>query len=88
MKISLNWIKEFVDIPAKYSPKELAELLTLRTCEVEGYEDQGRGPHLGHDRFPNRDRALPVQVLACQGVRRDLKRSDIGSITRFQKKSG
>ncbi len=43
MKISLNWIKEFVDIPAKYSPKELAELLTLRTCEVEGYEDQGRG---------------------------------------------
>lgn len=40
MKISLNWIKDFVDIPAKYSAKELAELLTLRTCEVEGYEDQ------------------------------------------------
>lgn len=43
MKISLNWIKEFVDIPTKYSPKHLADLLTLRTCEVEGYEDQGRG---------------------------------------------
>lgn len=43
MKISLNWIKEFVDIPTKYSAKQLAELLTLRTCEVEGYEDQGRG---------------------------------------------
>ena len=27
MKISLNWIKEFVKIPAKYSAKELAELL-------------------------------------------------------------
>lgn len=40
MKISLNWIKQFVDIPSKYSAKELAELLTLRTCEVEGYEDQ------------------------------------------------
>ena len=43
MKISLNWIKEFVNIPAKYSTKELAELLTLRTCEVEGFEDQARG---------------------------------------------
>ncbi|MEK9132935.1 MAG: phenylalanine--tRNA ligase subunit beta, partial [Patescibacteria group bacterium] len=40
MKISLNWIREFVDIPAKYSTKELAELLTLRTCEVEGFEDE------------------------------------------------
>ncbi|MFA6521087.1 MAG: phenylalanine--tRNA ligase subunit beta [Candidatus Gracilibacteria bacterium] len=43
MKISLNWIKDYVDIPAKYSAKELAELLTLRTCEVEGFEDQARG---------------------------------------------
>lgn len=40
MKISLNWIKKFVDVPAKYSAKELAELLTLRTCEVEGFEDE------------------------------------------------
>lgn len=40
MKISLNWIKEFTDLPSKYSAKELAGLLTLRTCEVEGYEEQ------------------------------------------------
>lgn len=40
MKISLNWIKEFVDVPAKYSAKHLAELLTMRTCEAEGYEDE------------------------------------------------
>lgn len=40
MKISLDWIKEFVEIPKKLSAKELAELLTLRTCEVEGFEDQ------------------------------------------------
>lgn len=40
MKISLNWIREFVNIPAKYSAKELAELLTVRTCEVEGFEDE------------------------------------------------
>lgn len=39
MKISLNWIREFVDIPAHLSTKELSELLTLRTCEVEGHEE-------------------------------------------------
>lgn len=39
MKISLNWIRKFVNVPKK-SARELAELLTLRTCEVEGWEDQ------------------------------------------------
>ncbi len=43
MKISLNWLRDFVDIPEKYTPEYLAELLTLRTCEVEGFENQGRG---------------------------------------------
>lgn len=40
MKISLNWIREFVNIPTKYSAQELAKLLTIRTCEVEGFEDE------------------------------------------------
>lgn len=40
MKVSLNWIKEFMDIPPKYSAAQLAELLTLRTCEVEAHEDE------------------------------------------------
>ncbi len=40
MKISLNWIRQFVDIPTSLSAHQLAELLTLRTCEVEGFEDQ------------------------------------------------
>lgn len=39
MKISLNWIREFVDIPRSYTPAKLSELLTLRTCEVEGFEE-------------------------------------------------
>lgn len=43
MKISLNWIKDFVDIPSKYTPKQLAELLTLRTAEVEEYHNQAKG---------------------------------------------
>ncbi|MBI4995265.1 phenylalanine--tRNA ligase subunit beta [Candidatus Peregrinibacteria bacterium] len=40
MRISLNWIKKFGCVPAKYSAKCLAELLTLRTAEVEGFEDE------------------------------------------------
>lgn len=35
MKISLNWIGEFVDLSG-YSPEELMDLLTLHTTEVEG----------------------------------------------------
>ena len=35
MLISLNWIKDFVDIPSTLSGQELAEQLTLAVCEVE-----------------------------------------------------
>lgn len=41
MKISLNWIKEFVDLPAELSIGQLTHDLTMRTVEVEGYEDLG-----------------------------------------------
>ena len=34
MLISLNWIKEFVEIP-DLSPKEIGSLFTLATAEVE-----------------------------------------------------
>ena len=39
MKVSLNWIKKYVDIPAEISDKQIAYDLTLRTVEVEGVED-------------------------------------------------
>lgn len=38
MKISLQWIKEFVEIPRNISPQKLGELLTSRTAEIEGLE--------------------------------------------------
>ncbi len=41
MKISLNWLKEFVDIDI--SPEELAELLTLKGLETSDLYDVGRG---------------------------------------------
>jgi phenylalanyl-tRNA synthetase beta chain len=40
MKISLNWLKDYVEIPSKHSPKELGDLFTMKTAEVEGIENQ------------------------------------------------
>lgn len=42
MLISLNWIKDFVDIP-EMSPKELGSLFTLATAEVEDVVVKGEG---------------------------------------------
>ncbi len=40
MKISLNWLREFVNIPEDVDAKKLAMLFTIRTAEVEGVESQ------------------------------------------------
>ncbi len=36
MLISLNWIKDYVDLPGALDPRDLAERLTVTTAEVEG----------------------------------------------------
>ncbi|MFH1418083.1 MAG: phenylalanine--tRNA ligase subunit beta [Planctomycetota bacterium] len=38
MLISLNWLKDFVDIPSDLNPQDLALRFTLTTAEVEGVE--------------------------------------------------
>ena len=35
MLISLDWLKEFVEIPKSLDPKDLGNMLTLKTAEVE-----------------------------------------------------
>ncbi len=40
MYISLNWLKDFLKIPAKLKPSDLAAELTKRTVEVEGVASQ------------------------------------------------
>ncbi len=35
MKVSLNWIKKYVDIPKEITPKQIAYDITVRTVEVE-----------------------------------------------------
>ncbi|MBU3916809.1 phenylalanine--tRNA ligase subunit beta, partial [bacterium] len=41
MKISLNWIKDFVEVDPGISSQELVKTITLSVCEVEGYEETG-----------------------------------------------
>ncbi len=42
MYISLNWLKNFVDIPENIDPKDLSDLLTLKTAEIEGYTEEAK----------------------------------------------
>lgn len=42
MLISLNWLKEFVNLPKTLSPQDLADQFTLKTAEVEKVIDQGQ----------------------------------------------
>lgn len=42
MKISLNWIRQFVDVPKDLQAEEFGKLFTLRTAEVEEVIDQSK----------------------------------------------
>ena len=44
MKISLNWIGDFVDLGG-IEPQEVFNLLSMHTAEVEGIEVFGEGKH-------------------------------------------
>ncbi len=39
MKISLQWIKEYVDLPSDLTAEQIAYDLTMSTVEVEGWDD-------------------------------------------------
>lgn len=41
MKLSLEWLRDYVDLPADLDVRELAHELTLKTVEVEGWEHPG-----------------------------------------------
>ncbi len=41
MKISVDWIKDFVELPTSLDDMELAQHITLGVCEVEGFERIG-----------------------------------------------
>jgi phenylalanyl-tRNA synthetase beta chain len=83
MYISLNWIKDFVDLNPKLDPQELGELFTLRTAEIEGFEDLSKiydGMVVGKiekiEKHPNADKLKVCHVdlgeeksqIVCGGV--------------------
>lgn len=45
MKVSLNWIKKYIDLPENITPKQIAYDLTLRTVEVESVENTAEKFH-------------------------------------------
>ena len=67
MKISLNWLREYVDYDG--TPEALAELLTLAGVEVEGMETRGAdlakvvvAQVLSREQHPNADRLSVCRV--------------------------
>ena len=72
MKISLNWLKDYIEI--KETPEELAHILTMTGLEVEGIETvetiRGglRGVVIGEvlecERHPNADKLSITKVDA------------------------
>ena len=80
MKISYNWLKQFVDIP--YGPEELSKALTDCGLEVEhlaqwkslegGLEGVVIGKILTCEKHPNADRLSVTTVDAGDGVTRQI----------------
>lgn len=77
MKFSVNWLREFVDLPARVD--EVAEILTLAGVEIEGIEQ--RGAHIdkvvvaqinASAPHPNADRLSVCQVDDGSGQTRQI----------------
>ncbi|MFA5128827.1 MAG: phenylalanine--tRNA ligase subunit beta [Patescibacteria group bacterium] len=69
MKISLNWLKDFVNIPKGVTPEILASKLMLTTTEIEGIEKRGEvldklvvGFVKTREKHPNADRLSVTKV--------------------------
>jgi phenylalanyl-tRNA synthetase beta chain len=69
MLLSLNWLKDFVDIPRSLTPQDLAAKLTFHTVEVEKVINQADkykqvvvGKILKVEKHPNADRLQLAQV--------------------------
>ncbi|MDO8366687.1 MAG: phenylalanine--tRNA ligase subunit beta [Saprospiraceae bacterium] len=59
MKVSLNWLREFLDIHK--SPSEIADILTSLGLEVEGYDTVKPSP-------VDLDKVLTGKVLTCERI--------------------
>src|SRR6056297_930001 len=69
MYLSLDWLKDLVNIPKSFSSEELGRKLTMHTVEIEGVEKQKEkfekiivGKVLGVNKHPNADKLFLTQV--------------------------
>ncbi len=74
MKVTLNWLKQYVDFD--WSSEELAERLTMLGLEVEGVEEVGGGfdgivvaEVITRDKHPNADKLSVCRINDGQGER-------------------
>src|SRR3989475_7047049 len=77
MKFSVNWLREFVDLPP--SVDALAELLTLAGVEIEGTEPRGANIDKvvvaqinASTQHPNADRLTVCEVDDGSGIKRQI----------------
>src|ERR1700724_2307483 len=77
MKFSVNWLREFVDLPK--NPEEIAELLTRAGVETENIETRGANIDkvivsqvIVSSRHPNADRLTVCEVDDGSGVKRQI----------------
>ena len=62
MKVSLAWLKEFVDVQA--DPSEVADRLTMASLEIEGMENAGNDIVMEVNVTPNRPDCLSILGVA------------------------
>ncbi|MBA4320707.1 MAG: phenylalanine--tRNA ligase subunit beta, partial [Flavobacterium sp.] len=69
MYLSLNWLKNFVNIPESITPEELGLKLTMHTVEIDGIKKQAEnldgvviGEILEIKKHPNADKLSIAQV--------------------------
>src|SRR6267143_3458120 len=77
MKFSVNWLREFVDLPEK--PDEIADLLTRAGVETENIEARGAkidkvivSQITASSRHPNADRLTVCEVDDGSGTKRQI----------------
>jgi phenylalanyl-tRNA synthetase beta chain len=77
MKFSVNWLREFVDLPER--PEEIADLLTRAGVETENIETRGANVDrvivaqiTGSSRHPNADRLSVCEIDDGSGTKRQI----------------
>jgi len=81
MKYSYSWLKELSG--TKKSPKELADLLTMRAFEFEGSKTEGKETQMEFSILPNRGHdalshiGMAREICACEGRKFYFLTSDV-----------